>query len=239
MLRYHRCFSNRHVVLPVIHIVDERQTLQNAELALEAGADGVFLINHDLAYKILLEIHNALVAEFPDLWSGVNCLDLEATDVFDHIDGRINGVWTDNALIDETKIHQPNAADVSKKRQNAGWNGLYFGGVAFKYQREVTDLATAASIAADYMDVVTTSGPATGQAAAPDKIRIMKQAIGDVPLAIASGITPENVIEYLPYADCFLVATGISRRIDFLDADLTRSLIYNIRNYDDKITTRS
>jgi hypothetical protein len=42
--------------------------------------------------------------------------------------------------------------------------------------------------------------------------RPLKRALGDWPLAIASGITPENVGEYLPVADCFLVATGSATR---------------------------
>ena len=34
-------------------------------------------------------------------------------------------------------------------------------------------------------------------------------ALGDLPLAIAGGIIPENVRDYLPISDCYLVATGI------------------------------
>lgn len=67
------------------------------------------------------------------------------------------------------------------------------------------------------MDAVTTSGPGTGYAADIEKIRRMKQALGNTPLAIASGITPENIVNYLPHADCFLVATEISRNFTELD----------------------
>ena len=52
----------------------------------------------------------------------------------------------------------------------------------------------------------------------------MKEAVGDFPLAIASGITPENVADYLDVADCFLVATGISRSFTELDPAKVRSL---------------
>ena len=109
------------------------------------------------------------------------------------------------------------------------WSGLYFGGVAFKYQRPVDDLAQAAMIAADYMDVVTTSGPGTGHAASLEKISCLKQALGDQPLAIASGITPENVGDYLDRADCFLVATGVSKLWEELDSDGLTALVQNVR----------
>ena len=53
-----------------------------------------------------------------------------------------------------------------------GWAGLYFGGVAFKKQREVRreDFEHAARVAAPYVDVVTTSGVATGRAADVAKV---------------------------------------------------------------------
>src|SRR5262245_19066696 len=82
-----------------------------------------------------------------------------------------------------------------------------------------------------YMDVVTTSGPGTGHAADTNKIWRMKLALGDTPLAIASGITPENVGNYLPHADSFLVATGISHSFTELDPSRVRALIERVRAF--------
>jgi predicted TIM-barrel enzyme len=107
---------------------------------------------------------------------------------------------------------------------------MYFGGVAFKYQRHVEAVGHAARIASRYMDVVTTSGPGTGRAAEVEKIFTMKEALGDFTLAIASGITPENVTAYLPYADCFLVATGISHDFNNLDPARTKTLVDTVRD---------
>lgn len=229
MNQFRSVFSNRHVVLPVIHVVDRQQAVRNATVARKAGADGVFLINHDMPYTTLLEIHTAVCAAHSDWWIGVNCLDLGPLAVFKHLNEQVAGVWVDNGLIDEKRQTQPQAEKVLAAQKQAGWQGLYFGGVAFKYQAPVTAFAQAASIAANYMDVVTTSGPATGQSAAPEKIRQMKRGVGKRPLAIASGITPENIANYLPFADCFLVATGISKQFDELDPHRTRLLIQIIR----------
>jgi len=111
-----------------------------------------------------------------------------------------------------------------------GWPLLR--GVAFKYQRPVEDLASAARIAMRYMDVVTTSGPGTGIAAEREKIVAMREATGDFPLAIASGITPDNVGDYLEVADCFLVATGISRSFSEIDAGRLHRLLARVREYE-------
>jgi uncharacterized protein len=202
-------FSHPHAVLPVIHVSSESQALRNTELAQDCGADGVFLINHSISSRQLLEIHACAATKYPDFWLGVNCLDRSPQDVFSVISPKVDGVWSDTAAILETRQNQPEAQAVlfARKRRQC----LYFGGVAFKYQRAVVALLSAARIAAQYMDVITTSGPGTGKAAHVDKIRVMKTAVGDFPLAIASGITPENVGNFLPWSDCYLVATGISR----------------------------
>lgn len=228
---FREVFRSRHVILPVIHVVNTEQAIENVLLAQQCQTDGVFLINHDLSWEKLLAVHASCVAAIPGFWIGVNCLDLEPYQVFKEIDAHVAGVWTDNAMIEESCIHQSKAVKVLQAIEESGWRGLYFGGVAFKYQRVVEDVQTAARVAVPFVDVVTTSGPGTGISADPDKIRSMRSGVGSAPLAIASGVTPENVSGYLPFADCFLVATGICQTIEVLDEDLTNELVSRVRNY--------
>ncbi len=198
-------------MLPVIHAESADQVYRNVEIVAQAGCAGVFLVNHTINWRVLLALASHVRSRFPKLWLGVNCLDLEPEQVFERVDGNVGGIWVDNAEVDEQQAGQPAAERIAAARERSGWHGLYFGGVAFKYQREVTDLATAAATATHYMDVVTTSGPGTGQSASPKKIAALRGGLGDYPLAIASGITPENVTDYLGLANCFLVASSISR----------------------------
>jgi len=234
MEKFRQVFKNKHVVLPVIHVEDLKQAILNIAVAKEAGADGVFIINHNIPYEKLLDIYQLVSDKFPGFWMGINLLDLGPFEVFDTIFGkglRVQGVWTDNAMIDEfLKDHNQDEPEKIKRFISMdSWKGLYFGGVAFKYQRQVYELEKAAKIAERYMDVVTTSGPATGQEPDTEKIRRIRQAIPGKPLAIASGITPENVKDYLELADCFLVATGISRNFFTLDETKTERLIETVR----------
>lgn len=231
MGQYRETFANRHTILPVIHVAGLEQALRNAGIAREQGCDGIFLINHEIPGTELLEVHHRVFEAFPDWWIGVNCLDLSPIEVFESVTDSVAGVWVDNAMIDEREDHQFQAEQIQAARVKSGWQGLYFGGVAFKYQRHVDDVGRAARIAAGYMDVVTTSGPATGQAAARDKIRAMKEALGAFPLSVASGITLENIRQYLDVADSFLVATGISESWLELDEERVRGLVSRIRDY--------
>ena len=81
----------------------------------------------------------------------------------------VAGVWVDDAMIRDDEEQQYDAERILAVRQWAGWSGLYFGGVAFTYQRAVSDVAGAARSATRFVDVVTTSGPATGIGGGPGR----------------------------------------------------------------------
>lgn len=202
-------FPRKHTFLAVVHVEGDAQAFRNARLAAQEGADGIFLINHSISPSTLVGVYQAVRERLPGLWVGLNCLSLGRLAV-EFIPKNTAGLWVDNAGINEEGALTTGAEAFSALRKKCGWRGIYFGGVAFKYQGSVTDVAKVARLAVPFVDVITTSGTGTGVAANLTKIRVMKEAVGNHPLAIASGITPENVGEYMPYADCFLVATGIS-----------------------------
>ena len=219
------------VVTPVIHVVDTEQVLQNIDVASGEGAHGVFLINHDFGVDEFLPIVRAVRALAPDLWLGLNFLAVTGKRAFPILgtlqtEGcRIDAYWADDARIDErlSAEDQPEAQEIADIYASSGWRGLYFGGTAFKKQREIDPqhYGSSAAIAARFMDVVTTSGVATGQEADTSKISTFRRSVGETALALASGITPDNAPSYRD-VDCFLVATGINHDGDFYNIDAQR-----------------
>ncbi|MEO1458163.1 MAG: adenine phosphoribosyltransferase [Pseudomonadota bacterium] len=209
-------------VLPVIHVRDKAETRENLRVAEGEGVSGVFLINHDFGPERFLPIIEAARAAAPDLWLGVNFLAEPLAAAAARLGAlaaggcRVDGYWADDARIQERAEAQPAAEESTAAAAAAGWRGLYFGGVAFKKQRPVAeaDWGDAARRGAAHMDVVTTSGVATGEAADTGKIARFRDALGGSALAVASGITPENAQAY-GAVDAFLVATGINRPGDF------------------------
>lgn len=220
------------IVTPVIHVIDAAQTALNIQITKEAGCPGVFLINHDFEKEKLLPIIREMRQTFPDYWIGVNFLAVTgkyAFPILGHLQAegiRVDGYWADDARIDERRSadDQPEAQAIEKARLESGWDGLYIGGTAFKKQRKVAPefYAASAGIACNYMDVVVTSGLATGKAADLGKIRTFRENCGDTALGVASGITPENAAEYMPEVDLFMVATGINHEGDFYNIDPSR-----------------
>jgi uncharacterized protein len=223
-------FGADHVLLPVIHTVERREVLKSIRVAHAAGCRGVFLIDQELPPPEVL----ALVCEardaHPDLWIGVNLLSRRPpqalADALDACRGRIDGIWSDKAGVDEHVTVQSTADSFVAARRARDWRGLYFGGVAFKYQRPVADqdLGRLAALAEPYVDVICTSGPATGMPA--DVMKVCRMRAGTTaPIALASGITPQNVRDYLPYVDAYLVGTGIEASFGVLDPRKIEALL--------------
>ena len=82
------------------------------------------------------------------------------------------------------------------------------------------------------MDIVVTSGIATGHAADIDKIKIFRESCGETALGVASGITSVNAEEYIDIVDLFMVATGINFDNDFynIDSSKLKNLMNTIQN---------
>ena len=210
MANYRSVFPKQNTFLAVIHAENEVQAMQNIAIAHDNGADGVFLINHTISPDVLVGIYASARMAFPTFWIGMNMLGIHPLLALSRIPDNKGGLWVDDAGIKESGENTDARRFLDACSVKSHWKGLYFGGVAFKYQRAVKDFGHVARLAVPFVDVVTTSGDGTGIAPDIEKIRVMKEAIGTHPLAIASGITPENASQYLEWADCILVATGIS-----------------------------
>lgn len=204
-------------IYPVVHLQSPEHALDLSKQALDAGADGVFLIDHLSAERLeVLDVAYSHVRRElgRSAWIGVNYLSLSPSETVLHLaDVRERGgleslpdaFWTDDASMDAT--------DLSKLRDEQDLHIKYFGGVAFKYTPTYTDNpADAAHLARKYgqgIDIVTTSGPGTGYAADARKVEVMKEALKGRELALASGVSLDNIEQYRQYVDHVLAASSI------------------------------
>lgn len=214
-------------LIPVIHWTTDQIAIENAAIADAAGCAGVFLIDMTGERLTIDKSAQAIKKSFPRLKVGANRLGMRPVDALEY-DRRLglDATWTDMSGVSSrglgvTAIEAKSWME--EDRRNRGKH-LYFAGVAFKYQSAEPMPSSAAAHAAAAGFVPTTSGEATGQAPDIEKIRLMKRVIGSSPLAIASGISPENAKSFLPYCSYMLVATGISRDFAHLDSSRVRAL---------------
>lgn len=215
-----KTFYKSRVFLPVIHPTSQLGALMSTHTAVACGADGVFLIDQGMDEDEVLALCKEINKHFPTLWVGLNLLQTGGRMIAKLATTKslkVGGIWKDRA------------SSVDYAKVDSGWSGLTFGGVAFKGQKPVhpDDLAAETQRWAICLDVVTTSGDKTGQAPSVSKVEVMHRALaseGATPLALASGITVENVSDFLPYASAYLVATGIESQFGVLDPVRTREL---------------
>ena len=199
-------------------------------MAKDVGADGIFLISHGTisGRHLARYIYPTLELVLRPFWMGVNFLDLDnAAALEEAVRVGADGLWVDNCGADTEDDLSKSLFSQVQSRAHAEGRAvpILFGGTAFKYQPFCAEPAVAAWRASRFVDVVTTSGEATGQPPTVGKIRAMREAIGDHPLAIASGISADNLGRYIKNVDAFLVATSISRSFDQLDPNKLKRLI--------------
>ena len=221
---------------PVIHVVNEKLAIDNINICVDSEVSGVFLISHKLNYKKFIPIAITLRNLFPDVWMGINILDcniskalLELPDKKMVINDKciFQGYWSDTTYVvsDKDKNNQW-AAGALNNMHHRGI--IFFGGFAFKYQAEVKDMENEAKLTSNFVDYLTTSGDATGYPPTPEKIQRIRNAVGDKAIAIASGISINNV-ETFGMADAFLVASSIGKTFTELDPIKTKELAGIIR----------
>lgn len=222
-MSYKETFPDKHTFLAVVHMEHLSQAIDQSRLAMENGADGLFLIGHQMTTGETLSAYNAVKQHVPTkTWVGLNLLR-------ERIDFELAnstplgcpGIWTDESgLYHRAKfIDTSSAKRFQKQIRCKNPDILWFGGVAFKGQLQPIDISNFAIVAKNFMDVVTTSGDKTGSPPSIEKLAMMREAINDHPLANASGTTPENVHLMKPYVDCFLVASSILKPGSFTEFD--------------------
>lgn len=195
---------------PVIHVASELQAFRNIELCIKANINLCWLIGHNLDNFQLIKIAHKAKQMYRKINIGINCLGMSYDDV-SVFASSINYVWTDNCYAE--------SRDFGIER-----NHKYFGGVAFKYQHPRFSLEDDCVNALSFVDVITTSGDKTGEAPDLNKIKKIYSYVNPRPIAIASGINEDNIHQFLPYVDYYLVATGISKNWHELDLDKIKRL---------------
>lgn len=213
--KFYQVFKKKKVFLPVVHVWDVAHALKNAKLLYDHHVDGLFLINNNCSVDILIDAIKSVRREFPDKWLGINILGISIRELFLKIaDLDFDGLWLDSAMITEESEFQNIAEFIQDQLGSMNFKGLYFGGIAFKYQRTVIkDLKKVIDIASSYVDVILTSGEATGMQIKEEKLKKFTELVKCNPLGIASGVTNKNLITSIKHADVFIVGTYIEHYV--------------------------
>lgn len=63
-------------------MINQNQVLTNVKTCVESGVNKVFIINHQSPSNELIKCASYIKGLYPNLWVGVNMLDVHVNDVF-------------------------------------------------------------------------------------------------------------------------------------------------------------
>lgn len=225
--------------ITVIHVRDADQALINTERALAAGAGGVCLIQHNQDHALLMASCIYVRAHHPSAWVGLNFLGV--TPLMGLSCARQVGasaLWFDHFERSSTDPRGRTSRMVLKQMTPEERGIPLMGGVDFKYGPAPQDVMLDLECAASELDVVMTSGAATGSPADVEKVVSFANKLSTceppAPLGLASGISILNVHQYHPYVKHFMVASSISKDFHNLDKSRVAELANELDRLDRK-----
>lgn len=120
MNRIAAVFGTSPVLLPVVHPIGREEALASVRIAHELGVKGVFLIDQGMPARDVLALVREVRARYPSLWVGVNLLSRRPAHALADVTeacGAIDGLWSDNANVDERGAHAAANAFVTARQR--------------------------------------------------------------------------------------------------------------------------
>ena len=208
------CFDVKKPVIGVIHAkgTDDKDVLERAkreiDLYLTNGVNGILAETYFGTYHQVQMILSYLQELKSGVPYGVNCLNIDAMGFVLAEEYQCDFLQLDS-VIGHVKPRDEESLSAFLSYFRSRCSAFVMGGVRFKYQpvlsahTEEEDLIEAKK----RCDAVCVTEDATGQETSLEKIVRFRRTLGDFPLFVCAGVTPENAAKQLAYADGAVVGS--------------------------------
>lgn len=168
----------------------------------QGGIDGVVVENYFNTYREMRLALDYLKQLKTDVLIGVNCLRSESMGFELALEYETDFIQTDS-VVGHVEPRDDETLAAFHKLWSERYHGLVLGGVRFKKQPVLSanSLETDLALAKTRCDAVCVTQDRTGQETSIEKILSFRSGLGDFPLLISAGATPENVRTSLSVAD--------------------------------------
>ena len=206
--------SQSKVFFPVLHPKSEEQMEINIAILKTQKPTHIALISNECTSAFLVNSAKKVKAALPYAFLLLNFVGESVYSLFKYlpqISGTVDGIMLDNCMIYQNSDNSDSILKLFIKHMiRAGMNEVVlFGGLYFKYQPHNGDYDVVLPRANHILDIICTSGNATGIAADSAKVKTIKSKTS-VPVALCSGITNENIVEMTNIVDVLMVGTFIN-----------------------------
>ncbi|OUN85940.1 BtpA/SgcQ family protein [[Collinsella] massiliensis] len=212
--RFLSLFRERKPVMAMLHLkgsdpddVFERMK-RELDIYVREGVDAVIVEDYFGTYGDMRRALAYIQETKPDIVYGVNCLNIDAMGFELAMEFDAAFVQLDS-VVGHVKPRDEEALAAFLELYRSRYTGCVLGGVRFKYQPVLSErsLEEDLAIARGRCDAVAVTQDATGQETSLDKIRAFRAGLGDFPLIVAAGVTPENLRESFKIADGAVVGS--------------------------------
>ena len=194
---------------------DLKETIKDADAALNNGADAVIFEGRDVAKsdKALGQLRK----HYPKAILGMNILGPDENlhtykETFDLVrKHNLQIAWTDFSGVD--LIKEAGAVSLHDIQAAKPENAFYISGIHMKYSTLLDSkkpIELSALQAMGWVDGIVITGPRTGVPTDPDRARRVRKTINDYPMGVASGVSAENVKSIIENVDYVIVNTSVS-----------------------------
>ncbi len=185
--RFLSMFRERKPVMAMLHLkgtspddVLERMK-RELDIYVSEGVDAVIVEDYFGTYGDMRRALAYIEQTKPDIVYGVNCLNVDAMGF--ELAGEFGAAFVQlDSVVGHVKPRDEEALAAFLELFRSRYAGCVLGGVRFKYQP-------------------------VGQETSLDKIRAFRAGLGDFPLIVAAGVTPENLKESFRIADGAVVGS--------------------------------
>lgn len=207
-------FKHEKPIFAMIHLKGDtkedifERAKKEIDLYEQGGVDAVIVENYFGTYDDMTTVLAYLKDNKPNLIYGVNCLNVDPMGFYLAKTYHASFVQLDS-VAGHLKQRDESAFKAFMDINRADYDGYVMGGVRFKYQPYLSErpLAEDLKIGMSNCDAIVVTQDATGQETSMDKINEFRSLIGDFPLVIGAGMTPENCEKQFAVADAAIVGS--------------------------------
>lgn len=207
-------FKNEKPVFAMIHLKgnsdEEIVARAKKEIAMyrEGGVDAIIVENYYGNYEHMVMVLDYLQKEVTDVIYGVNCLNVDPMGFYLAKKYGASFVQLDS-VAGHLVQRDESAFKAFMDLNRSDYDGYVIGGVRFKYQPYLSNrpLSEDLKIGMSNCDAIVVTQDATGQETSMDKVNEFRSIIGNFPLVIGAGMTPENCEKQFEVADAAIVGS--------------------------------
>ena len=207
-------FKNEKPIFGMLHLKgsDDEDVFERfkkeLEIYVKGGVDAVVVENYFGRYnnleKALAHVEQANIG----IPYGVNCLNVDQMG-FELAEKYHASFVQLDSVVGHVRPRDEETLTAFFKLWRERYKGMILGGVRFKYQPVLSENSVEEDLKIAMMrcDAVCVTQDATGQETSMEKINQFRAGLGDFPLIIGAGVTPDNVAEQFAVADGAIVGS--------------------------------